>query len=275
MTLFASVTPGYFGAMAIPLVAGRDFSADDLAREAPVVVVSRAAAERFWSGEDPIGSHVTLGSDKPLEVVGVVGDIRRKSLDAVPEPMVYVPLYMLPVPFSHLVLRGAEPAVLVSAARAAVHGLDAELPFGPADTLEDVRQRAAAQPRFRALLLALFAALAVALAVVGLYGVMSETVSQRRRELGVRLALGARGADLVRMLVGDGLRLALLGLAIGGPAALLLGRVLRSLLFDVAAEDPATLSAVSGILVAAGLLACWLPARRATRVDPQEVLRAE
>lgn len=273
--LLGIATPGYLRILGIPLVRGRDFSAADGPDGARVLLISEALARRDWPGEDPLGTRVRLGGDEPFTVVGVVGDVRRRSPDAPPEPALYLSHRQFTLPLLHLVVRGAGTETVAAEARAAVRGIDAALPVARVEPLDATRSRALAQPRFRTAVLGLFAALAVALAAIGLYGMMSDAVQRRRQEMGIRLALGARPDELTRLVLRDGLRLALLGCAAGTLGALALGRVLASFLFGVRPADPPTLLAVALLLVGVALLAAWLPARRAARVDPLTALRAE
>jgi putative ABC transport system permease protein len=275
MALFGTVTPGYFRLMGIPLLAGRDFTDADGPDAPRVVIISDALARRDFAGEDPLGMRFRIGGDEPFTIVGVVGDVRRRSPDAPPEPTLYLAHRQFILPRLHLLARGGDAAAVAVEARAAVRGVDPALPVARVEPLDAARSRVLAQPRFRAVALGLFAALALALAAVGLFGVMSDAAQRRRQEMGVRLALGARPGDLVRLLVDDGLRLALAGCVVGAGAALALGRLLASFLFGVRPADPPVLLAVALLLVGVALLAAWLPARRAARVDPLTALRAE
>jgi predicted permease len=269
------VSPGWFGALGVPLVSGRDFTAADGAQSPRVVIISESLARRDWPGEDPLGSRVRLGDEDLFSVVGVARDVQRRGPDVAPEPTIYLLHRQFSLPMLHLVVSGGDLASAVSEARAAVRAVDPALPLGATRALDELRARALSEPRFRGGLLASFALLAVALAALGLFGVMSDTVQRRRQEMGVRLALGAHPAALVTLVLADGLRLALYGCAGGLALALAGGRVLASLLFGVAARDPLTLAGVAALLVGVALVSAWLPARRAALVDPLTALRAE
>ena len=275
MTLFSTVTPSYFQVLGIPLLTGRAFTEADEAGRPGVVVVSRAAAVRFWPGEDPIGHRITLGGDELFTVVGIVGDVRRKGLDQPAEPMVYLSYRQFTLPFFTLFARSQDPRALAAAMRAAVRELDPELPLGAVETMDELRRRSVAEPRFRTVFLGLFAALGLTLAAVGLYGVVSDGVGRRAREIGIRMALGAERDQVLKLVLTDGLRLALWGAALGLLASLALGRVVASFLFGVSAADPLTLTAVSFLLLAVTALAAYLPARRASRLDPVAAIRNE
>jgi putative ABC transport system permease protein len=275
MTLFATATPGYFEVMGIPLLRGRAFAREDVHDALKVVVVSRLLAERVWPGENALGAQVTLGGDEPFTVVGVVGDIRRKGLDTAPEPVVYIPAAQFSLPLMHLVLRGGDPAAIASDLRAAVRKLDPELPLEQPETLVAARARSLAQPRFRTTLLGGFGALAALLAALGLYGLVSDGVSRRTREIGIRMALGAQARAVLRLVVRDGLRPVLVGGGLGLLLALAASRTLAAFLYGVTPRDPVTLAVTMALLSLVALAACLPPALRAARLDPAEVMRAE
>ncbi len=273
-------TPGYFGALGVPLLRGRDFGDRDRLEAPGVAIVDEPLARRFWPGQDPIGRRLTFSEDEApnswLTVVGVVGAVQ----DSVPArdafPTIYVPHAQMPADSMFVVLRTAvPPRRLIPQVRHEVLGLDPEQPVYAVRTMDEYMDRALAQPRFRAALLSGFAALAMALAAVGVYGVMSYSVAQRTHELGIRLALGAGSGDLLRLVIGQGARLALAGLVLGLAGALALGRVLSGLLYGVTPFDPLTYAAVSLVLGVVALLACYLPARRAMRLSPLAALRYE
>jgi predicted permease len=276
-------TPGYFRTMGIPLLRGRGLEPSDTADSKQVVVLSESAARRFFAGEDPIGQRITIGWRRPEgrppaggEVVGIVGDVRELGLDQEQPPEAYVPHAQLPAEGMDVVLRtSVDPLSLGPAVARAVAELDPELPVARVRTLEAIVARSVSEPRFYTVLLAAFAAMAVGLAALGIFGVMSYAVVQRSREIGIRVALGAHPGDVRRMVLGHALGLALAGVAIGLAGAAALSRVIRSLLFQVSPTDPATLAGVAAVLLAVALLASDLPARRATRVDPLDALRAE
>jgi putative ABC transport system permease protein len=233
----------------------------------------------YFAGEDPVGKRVTvnyLNSPLPLEVVGVVRDIKQESLAEPTKAQIYVSYIQVPWFSTSLVVRakGDTGAVLASVERAVREGDPAQTATG-AKTMEQALYDSAAPPRFYSLLLGTFAALALLLASIGIYGVLSYAVAQRTQEIGIRMALGARGGDVLRMVIGQGMTLTLLGVGVGLPGALLLTRVMRGLLFGVSATDPLTFAGVALVLALAALVACLIPARRATKVDPMVALRYE
>ncbi|HEY6553344.1 MAG TPA: ABC transporter permease, partial [Vicinamibacteria bacterium] len=254
MTLFSTVTSSYFQVLGIPLLAGRTFAETDETGKPSVVMISRAMAERFWPGEDPLGQRITLGDKELFTVVGIVGDVRRKGLDVPPEAMVYLHYQQFTLPFFHVFARGTNAAILAGDVRAVVRALDPELPLGAVATLAEMRALSMAAPRFRTVMLGLFAALGLSLAAVGLFGVVSDGVGRRARELGIRMALGAERGQILRLVLTDGLRISAWGTAIGLVASLALGRVIASFLFGVGAADPLTLAGVAlGLMAVAGL----------------------
>jgi len=279
----AMATPGYFNAMRIKLVRGRGITPDDDESHPQVVVLNESAVRQHFPGEDPIGKRIKLGlgrrPDKPKaggEVVGVVRDVKRHGLAKDSQPEIYLPYAQYAAQSMAFVLRSSVPPLsLASAAEAAVHELDAQLPVVRVSTLEQVRARSISEPSFYTLLLGVFAVQALFLAALGLFGVMSYAVSQRTRELAVRLALGARQQELRRLVLREALALGAIGLLLGLGGALLLSRTLTTLLFSVSPSDPATLAVVGGLLLLTTVLAGYLPARRATRIDPVVALRAD
>jgi putative ABC transport system permease protein len=235
-----------------------------------------ALARRYWPNEDPIGKRMRVIFSPWLTVVGVVGNSRQISLDAEPQPELYLSDLQEPQAQMSLVARAAsDPSNLVAAAREQVWALDKNLPVTNVKNLSQFFSDSVAQRRFNAILLGLFAAVALLLAAIGIYGVMSYTVSQRTQEIGVRIALGANPGDVVRMVVGRGLRLILIGTAAGLALSAALTRLMSALLFDVSATDPLTYALVTLLLVAVALLACYVPARRAAAADPLVALRCE
>lgn len=270
---------GYFQAMGIPLLAGRLFDARDTPERPRVVLINSALARRFFPGVDPVGRRLGVGNPaKPtwLEVVGVVGDVHQLGLDQAPAPEFYKSQLQEPAWSYTLAVRAEREADLVLASvRGAVRRIDPEMPVYNVRTAESLLSGAVAQPRFRALLLGLFAALAAVLAAVGIAGVVSWSVTQRTREIGIRVALGARPADVLRLVMGQGMAAVLVGVGLGLAGALALTRVLEGLLFGLTATDPVTFAVGVGALTLTALLASYLPTRRALRVDPAEALRAE
>lgn len=273
------VSPGYFSVMGIPMRRGRDLDARDAKGTTPVAVISETMASRLWPGEDTIGRRFSFGDPNNhtwITVVGIVGDVRHEQLSSSPALMLYIPMTQDTLPFMSLAVRSDAGAGRVAqAVRAAVRQLDPELPVDDATEFSTAVARSLGGPRLRARLLSGFAAAALLLAAIGVYGLLSYSVARRRREIGIRLALGAAPAHVVRQMMAEGMRLALIGIVIGVPAALALSRLIASQLFGVAFGDPLTLVVVCVILLAVAMLACWLPARRVLAIDPVTALRAE
>jgi putative ABC transport system permease protein len=276
-------TPGYFRTIGIPVQRGRSFTESDGPEAPPVVVLSESAVRRFFPGEEAIGKTIRLGlgraPGKPRaggQVVGVVGDVKELGLAEDSPPEIYVPYAQFPIQSMDVVLRtDVEPRSLAAVAERVVHGLDAELPVARVATLDEVLARSVSEPRFYTLLLGSFAATALFLAALGLFGVMSYAVAQRTRELAVRIALGAKREALLRMVLHEALVLGAAGVVLGLFGALLLSRVIASMLFSLGPRDPATLAGVAILLLATAVVASYVPARRATRVDPVIALRSE
>jgi putative ABC transport system permease protein len=275
-----SVTPDYFRAMGIPLRRGRLITDADATGGQPVIVISEAAA-RLWSGADPIGRRVRVpGSDSPLRtVVGIVGDARHARLDedGSRSAAFYLPQSQYTDSFLVLVVKSKtlEPEKLAQAIRGILRKLDPAVPIYDVARLDELLATSYADRQFVMRLLGAFSMLALLLAAIGLYGVVSYTVAQRTRELGLRVALGARPADIFRLVASGGLGTVAIGLAVGLFAAFALTRFLRALLFDVNATDPATIAGAVFTLAVVALLAHWLPVRRALRIDPVVALRQE
>jgi putative ABC transport system permease protein len=273
-----SVTPDYFRTMQIPLVRGRLFSDADRTATMPVMLISEATAKRLWPGSDPIGQRVRIGgTDTPLRtIVGIVGDVRHTALDAAAGPQMYLPQSQLTDSFLVLTVRARTPAEsLVPAIRGIIHELDRGVPVYDAQLLAALVERSVAGRRFVMGLLSGFAGLALLLAAMGLYGVAAYTVSERHREVAIRMVVGACRRDVVRLIMASALRTVTAGLAVGLVAALGLARGLDTLLFGVEPTDPRTLAGAVVLLTAVALLAHWVPARRALRVDPATALRQE
>jgi len=274
------VAPQYFATLRIPLLRGRLLDERDAQGKAPAAVINRAAAEALFPNEDALGRQITLGppSAEKRTIVGVVGDVRHHGLDVPPQSQVYVPQaqWAWAETFMTLVVRSeSDPAALAGPLREAVRALDPAQPVTNVRLYEDVLRAATATRRFAAGLLACFAATALLLSLVGLYGALGVFVGQRRREIGVRLALGAGARAIARMVLARGLRPALVGLALGLALAATGAGALRSLLYEVGALDPATFATAAAVLLAMAAVACALPAWRATRIDPAETLRTE
>jgi putative ABC transport system permease protein len=267
-----------FRAMGIPLLEGRGFDERDRADSRRVVVVNRTLAETVWPGESPIGKTVEMnwGDDIAAEVVGVVGDVRLVRLETAPRATLYWPQSQLPNSFMSLIARGKDGRPPSAAdLRAAVAAVDPELPLTSIQEMEDVVARSLGQPRLTLSLMSLFGGVALILAAIGLYGVVAFSVSQRVREIGLRIALGASSSDVSRLVLREGLKLALVGVALGVAAALLAARFLESFLYEVEPRDPMTLVVIAVLLVGVALVASYLPARRASRIDPFVALRTE
>jgi putative ABC transport system permease protein len=274
-------SPGYFGVARIPLLAGRDFTTADNYGSPGVIILSAQTAERFWPGEEPLGKQVTLKmmSPEPRVVVGIVGEVKIGALDAGisdSETAVYAPAAQFAFGGAQLVVRtSVNPESLTRALIGAVHAVDPEQPVLDIETLQSVVEESLGQRPTAMKLLAGFAGLALLLASVGIYSVLAYTVRQRVREIGIRMALGAPAASVLRMIVIEGLKPTILGVVVGLVLAAGLVRVLGALLYGVSQHDPRTFAIVPALVIAVGLLATWIPAWRATRVDPIDTLRAE
>jgi predicted permease len=276
VVMFNSVTPEYFRAMQIPLVSGRAFNDNDREGSLPVAVVNEAFAQRYWPGEDAIGKRFDGGGGRLLTIVGVVKTGKYEKLDDPARPYMYFPLAQWYS--SNLTLHArtsGDPNALVSTLRRSLEALDPGLPFLQPRTMEEHMGAAMIAQRMGAMLLSILGAVALGLAVVGLYGVMSYAVNQRTRELGIRLALGADRREILGIVLRDGMRLAALGIVIGVVGAFAGGRLLASQLFGVSPADPVTFTAIAFILASVALAASYVPARRATKVDPILALRSE
>jgi predicted permease len=275
--LFIIQTATHVETLRVPLRRGRDFTEHDGAQDARVAVVNEALARRYWPGEEPIGKRIWLGRQtNPVEVVGVLGDVRNVSLAADSQPEIYLPFAQLPWGFMNLIVRTeGDPLSLTAAVRGRVLALDREQPVTQVRSMEEVVEEAAAQPRLTSWLLGTLAGAAVLLALVGIYGVVSRSTAERTAEMGIRLALGANPADLLKLVLRQGLTVTLAGIALGLAASLALTRLLRSQLYHVSATDPAVLALSAALLAGAAALASYLPARRAARIDPMQALRTE
>jgi predicted permease len=273
------VEPGFFRTLRIPLLRGRELSREDLADRAAVIVISDSMAKRFWPNENPLGRHLKLSffPEKSREVVGVVGDVKEDGLEITdPVATLYLPMSQEPRSFMSMVVRtSSPPGGMVSAISNAVHDVDREQPVLDVITMQEIVANSISQQRSNTLLLSAFSGLALLLAAIGLYSVLAYSVRRRVREIGVRMALGAQRADILRMILGQGTRLALTGTGIGIASAFVLTRFMASQLFGVTATDPITFLSVAVIIVMVALAACYIPARRATRVDPIVALRYE
>jgi putative ABC transport system permease protein len=275
---FIRVSPDYFRALGTQLRSGRYFTAADTADAPQVILINETMERRFFRGENPIGKRLNLGSVREPDweqIVGVVGDVKYNGLADEVQPAIYLTTAQAPARGLSLIVKTdtVDPLKLTTAVSSVIKGLDPDLPISGIRTMEQRLAAATSQPRFRTLLIALFAALALVLACIGIYGVMSYSVVQRAHELGIRRALGAQTHDVLKLVLGQGLRLALCGITIGLATAFALTRLMKSLLFGVSPTDPLTFSAMTALLLLMALLACYVPARRATKVDPLVALR--
>jgi putative ABC transport system permease protein len=277
------VSPGYFRAMGTPLLRGRLFDAHDSEQSEPVVIVNEAAARRYWQGRDPVGSRISALNAYFFLVVGVVADVRHQGLESETNPRVYLPHTQVMermktrlLRSTTLVLRSTAPAEpLITAVQREVSAVDREQPVSNIRTMRQVVAASVAGRAFTTTLIGAFAALALLLTVIGIYGVMSYVVTQRMHEIGVRMALGARSNDVLRLVIRQGMTLAFAGLCVGAPASLILARLMTGLLYGVSATDPLTFSVTALLLALVALAACYLPARRATKVEPMTALRRD
>ncbi|MBZ5534539.1 MAG: ABC transporter permease [Acidobacteriia bacterium] len=281
-TNYRTAAPDYFRTMHIPLLRGRDFTERDDEKAHPVIIVNETFAKRFFPNEDPLGKRIkpgmsTLpGGSVMREIIGVVGDVKHRGLSYASGPEVYEPQNQMPFNGLTLVIRGDnDPRSLIGAVREQVEAQDKDLPLFDSKLMEDYLYASIAEPRFNTLLLTIFAVVALALAAVGLYGVMSYSVAQRTHEIGIRMALGAGRRDVLKLVIGQGLLIVVFGIALGLVGAGLAARMMAGLLFGVESLHPPTFVGVALLLGVVALLACYLPARRATRVDPMVALRYE
>jgi putative ABC transport system permease protein len=277
-----AVSPEYFRVMSVPVRRGRTFGASDTKDSSPVIIINEALARRYFPDQEPLGQHIVMDGPgdttlPPREIVGVVGNVRFEAFNADEVPEFYTPFEQSPSAVSEVVVRakGADAAALTSSVRAALKGVDPNLLIWETRTMDELVGQWTAPQRFNVALLGLFAALAMLLSAVGIYGVMSYTVTQRTHEIGIRMALGARGRDVLRMVVRQGMLLTLVGLAIGLALAFALTRLMSGLLYGVSPTDPLVFAAVALLLAAVALVSCLVPARRATKVDPMIALRYE
>jgi putative ABC transport system permease protein len=282
MTYGSWVSNDFFRSMGIPLKKGRVFTDQDRADTTPVVVVNEAMARRFWPGQDAVGKRIRWGGWNPpggwLTIAGVVADVKFSSLEAESPPTVYMPVFQIPRIRRDAVFIArttAEPSSLAAAMRREIAAVDADLPVYDVRSMNQVIAESVAQRRFTMGLLAIFAFAALCLAALGLYGVISYAVTQRTREIGLRMALGGRRLDVLRLVVGQGMKMAMIGALAGLLASLALTRLMKGLLYGISASDPLTFIAVALLLTLVALAACWIPARRATKVDPMIALRCE
>lgn len=279
------VTPDYFRSLGIQLLNGRDFAGTDGKQAPGVAIINQTMARRYWADENPIGKRLIIGSPEeralyggPIwrEIIGVVGDVKHDTLDAATTPEIYVPHLQNPTPRMSLVVRTVgDPRNLIPLVRSAVQSIDPQQPVYNINTMEERVWRSVSTRRMITLLLVAFAAVALILAAIGIYGVISYSIIQRTHEIGIRMALGAQAGDVLKLIVGHGMMLTLIGVGFGIVAALALNRYISSLVFGVNTTDLATLASVSVLLVAVAFIACYVPARRATRISPMMALKYE
>jgi putative ABC transport system permease protein len=269
------VSAGYFETIRTPLLSGRTIDEKDIAGGSPVAVINETAAKHFFPGQNPIGKHIANSRDMvQREIVGVAADVKFNTLNAADVEEMYLPMAQLPWPNTTLLVRSeADSQPLVAAVRAKIAEVDPDLPVAGISSMEQVVGTSVAQPKLTAQFVGVFAGFALLLALIGIYGVMAYSVTARMQEMGIRMALGARPADILRLMVGQGMRMTVVGVIAGVVVSLALTRLLASLLFGVRATDPLVFGAAALILAGAAFVACYVPARRATRVDPIEVLR--
>jgi predicted permease len=278
---YTIASPSYFRAAGTPLLRGRYFQESDRPESVPVTIINHVMARKYWPNEDPLGKMLGLGSPRfpPMKVVGIVADMKHQSLREDVMPEMYVMYTQKPYPsmltMQAIVRTHGEPAAALGSIRTAMAAVDADLPMAKVSTLQTIVDQSVTRPRFAMLLLGGFGVVALALASIGMYGVIAHSVSQRTREIGVRMALGADPGQLFGMMLKQGARLAGLGIAIGVGTALGVTQLLKTYLYQVKSTDPATFVGVAALLVSVALLACWIPARRAMRVDPMVALRHE
>jgi putative ABC transport system permease protein len=279
---FFAVGNSYFKTLGVSIIKGRDFTERDGENAPGVIIVNQAFARKFFPNEDPIGKRIkpgiSAGEKKPewREIVGVVSDVRNRNLSSDLREGYFIPEAQIPFNQMTMIVRTTnDPHGLITAVQNEVHSMDQEVPVFGVKTMDEYISATVAAPRFNATLLVVFAAVALVLTIVGLYGVMSYSVAQRTNEIGIRMALGAQSGDVLRLIVSQGFKLVLLGLGLGLAGAFALMSIISSLLFGVTWKDPLTFAIVAVLLAFVALLACYIPARRATRLDPLDALRYE
>jgi putative ABC transport system permease protein len=272
-----AATPGYFKALGIPLLRGRDFSESDLSGAPEVAIINEEMARQFWPDEDALGKRILLGgSTTPYTIIGIVGDVKQSGLEVKPRQEMFFPYYQQGYRNATFAIRTtADPEQMTIAVRGAIQELDRDQPLFLVRTMDEVISESVSSRRFSMMLFIIFAVTALLLAVVGLYGVMSYMVAQRTHEIGIRMALGASSKDVLGMIVGNAMRLALVGIVIGLGAAFALTRLMENMLYEVKATDPLTFVVISILLALVAAAASYMPARRATRIDPMDALRHE
>jgi putative ABC transport system permease protein len=277
LTALRQVSSGYFETVQTPLLRGRTFNERDNGAAPPVAIVNQTIADHYWPGKNPIGKHIANSRDMvQREVVGVVSDVKFNALNIANSEEMYVPMEQVPWPTTTLIVHSkGDPQALVAGVRSKIAEMDSKLPVTNIASWDSIVAASVALPRVLSEFVGVFAGFALLLAAIGIYGVMAYSVAARTREMGIRMSVGAEPADIVKLVVGRGMRLALLGVGIGVAASLALTRLISTLLFGVNATDPLAFSLAAAVLSMTALLACYLPARRATRVDPMVVLRFE
>ncbi len=272
--IIEAISPSWFHTMRAPLKAGRDFTDADSGQSPRVVIINETMARRYWPNENPVGKHIAVGRQSPAEIIGVAADLKNSGLAVDAQPQLYLPFRQLPWGNMNLLVRtNVEPHSMISAIRGQISAVDPDQPVTGVQTIDELLDGSRTQPRFTMFLLGIFSATALALAMIGIYGVLAYSVAQRQQELGIRLALGADRSDIMRMVVRHGLELTLGGISIGLIAAWAATRLIGSLLYKVGARDLMTFALTPLVFLAIALLASYLPARRATQVDPTEAMR--
>jgi putative ABC transport system permease protein len=276
VALIQSISPDYPKVMGVPIVAGRAFTDRDDAEAPPVALVNQSIVRQFWPNGNPLGKRVIIGNlPKPFEVAGVLGDVKNDSLALAARAEVFVPYPQLASPLLYLSVRTTlDPHSLASPLRARIAAAYPDQPLTGIQTMEERLESVSASPRFTMLLIGVFSATALLLAVIGIYGAIAYSVAQRTQELGIRIALGAEKRHILRLVIANGLALTLAGIAIGLAGSIALTRVMSAMLYETSATDPAIFGASAALFLAAALIASYLPARRAARTDPSEALRA-
>jgi predicted permease len=273
-----SVGDRYFETMQIPLIEGRFFDARDGEQALKVLIVNHTLARTYWPGESALGKRLKAGSQDWFTIVGVVGDVKNAGIDKPPGTELYLPYrqtnFGIRTPYVAIKTSG-DPAASARAARSEIQAVDGSLPIASVRTMQEVIHVSHSRPRFLAMLLTIFSAVALILAALGIYGVISYSVAQRTSEFGIRVAMGAQPSSVLGMVLTQGMTLALAGIVVGAAGAFLLTRYIKELLFQVDVLDPLTFAAMAAALAAVTAIACYVPARRATRVDPMTALRTE
>jgi putative ABC transport system permease protein len=270
------VTERYFRAVGSHLLRGREFDERDNEGAPPVVIINQTMARRYWPNQDPIGARIDLGQGNKPEIVGVVNDVKSFGLEEETHPDIYRPYAQAPSSLIAFAVRtSGDPLSQVAAVKDAIYAVDKDQPVFKVITMEKLAAESITLRRVSMLLVGGLSTLALILAAIGAYGVMSYTISQQQREIGLRLALGAQASDVLKLIIGQGMKPALVGMIIGLIASFALTRLIKNLLFGISATDPITFAAVTLLLTVVALLACFVPARRATKVDPMLALRQD